>query len=483
MMVNKAYDEQMKVWLEKNRETIIEKWMDLIRIPSVKADPLPNAPFGAECARALKTSAAYLEELGLPVKLNEAEGYAVAQYGSGEKSIGLFAHSDVVPAGDGWIYTEPFQPVIRNGVLVGRGVGDNKSGVMASWCVLSMLKECGIPVNSRIQVFVGSNEESGMQDIEAYARDEVQPDICLVPDSSFPCGIGEKGILRMWAKCDKPMEAVRSMEGGNAFNIVLNQVTTLLEPNAALLEELKEKCAAAKEYELSVEQDGTIRLIANGIAMHAAYLEGSLNATWLTVKLLASCENLPAEDREIFETVERYLQGYWGEGLKIDHTDPDAGKLSCANGMVKMEDGHLMVSLDIRYGVTCGPRELEQKLAEAWESVGWQITYLNNRPGYMADLDCPYPARLKAVAEELTGKEMKYYLMNGGTYGRYLRTAFPVGTTATPLVSPAVGLEMPSGHGAAHQRDEAVSLDSFFLGVRILAHDVLACDEALTGKV
>ena len=475
-MINKTYDDKMVAWLEKNREKILAKWMELIRIPSVQGTPLPNAPFGEDCARALKTAAGYLAELGIDVKLNEQDGYAVAKYAEGKKCLGLFGHSDVVPAGDGWIYTEPFQPIIRDGLLIGRGASDNKSGIMASWCVVAMLKELGIPVQNRIEVFVGSNEESGMKDMEAYVRNETPPDLCLVPDSQFPCGLGEKGILRMWAKCDRPFTAVRNMKGGNAFNIVLDLVETELAPNEALAKELQEKCAGNEKFVLTLEQDGTIRLQANGFSKHAAYPVDSLNATWLTAQLLTQCQHLPAGDRVVLETVKAYLDGYSGEGLQIAHEDPDFGALTCANGMVKVEDGHLMVSLDIRYGITCDPQELEQKLYSGWEAAGWQITYMENRPGYAAAPDSPYPAEMKAVAEELAGRQMNYYRMPGGTYGRYVKNAFPVGTCIR-LTEPT--LPMPAGHGGAHQRDESISIEGFFLGVRALAHEVLACDRIL----
>ena len=71
---------------------------------------------------------------------------------------------------------------------------------------------------------------------------------------------------------------------------------------------------------------------------------------------------------------------------------------------------------------------------------------------------------------------MNYYRMPGGTYGRYVKNAFPVGTCIT-LTEPT--LPMPAGHGSAHQRDESISIEGFFLGVRALAHGVLACDRIL----
>lgn len=478
-MINKAYDEIMTVWLENHREEILQKWMELIKIPSVNAPALPKAPFGDACARALKTAVRNLQEIGLDVSLNEEDGYAIAEYGDGEKLISLFGHSDVVPAGDGWLYTAPFEPIIRDGYLIGRGSSDNKSGVMAAWCILAMFKELQIPLKNRLQVFVGSNEESGMKDVEAYTRNETQPDLALVPDSKFPCGLGEKGILHMWARCDTPMESVQDIKGGSAYNIVLDRVDAMLVPNTALAEELQKKCQEDSRCTLSVQTDGTLHVAANGIAKHAAYPADSLNATCLLADFMSSCKNLPQCDIKCLQTVAEHLRGYYGEGLGIAHQDVDFGPLTCSNGMVKVEDGHLMISLDIRYGISCDPYALEQKLYTKWEQAGWKITYMDNSPGYSADPQSPYPARMKAIAEEMTGAEMPFYRMPGGTYGRYLKTAFPIGVTAALAGKNPNTLALPAGHGGAHQRDEAVNIENFFLGVRILAQDILACDSML----
>ena len=47
-----------------------------------------------------------------------------------DKLLMLCGHSDVVPVGDSWIYTQPFEPIIKGDTLIGRGVSDNKSGEM-----------------------------------------------------------------------------------------------------------------------------------------------------------------------------------------------------------------------------------------------------------------------------------------------------------------------------------------------------------------
>ena len=54
----------------------------------------------------------------------------VATRGSGGPHFGFAGHLDVVPPGEGWA-TDPFDPVIEDGVLTGRGANDMKSAIAA----------------------------------------------------------------------------------------------------------------------------------------------------------------------------------------------------------------------------------------------------------------------------------------------------------------------------------------------------------------
>ncbi len=472
-------DARFSAWLEENRQRVLEQWMDLVRIPSVQGEAAPGAPFGTHCARALEKAADYFARRGMEVRLERDEGYALAQLGAGEKSICFFGHSDVVPAGDGWLFTQPFEPVIKNGMLIGRGASDNKSGIMASLCVMEMLRDCGVKLRSRLQAFVGSNEESGMADIRAFVRRERMPDLCLVPDSGFPCGLGEKGILRMWAKCGQKLTAVRQLQGGDAFNVVLDRVDAVLEYSDALARELQEKCT--DEYTLRVEEGG-IYVTAIGVAKHAASPKDSVNAAYLMARLLSSCESLPQQDRLILGTVEAFLGSYLGEGMGIAHTDSHFGSLTAVCGMINLEDGQLKVSLDSRYGTECDSVLLEQRLRSCWNEAGWEVVYMDNRPGYLVDENSPVPGLFTDIYRTMSGKEGTCYYMAGGTYGRYLKNTFVVGSCAIQADREGPGMVLPAGHGGAHQRDEAIDVEGFFLAVRILAQFVLACDRLLQEK-
>src|SRR6187551_1128185 len=54
----------------------------------------------------------------------------VAIRGEGSPHFGFAGHLDVVPAGDNWS-CDPFEARVEDGVLVGRGANDMKSGVAA----------------------------------------------------------------------------------------------------------------------------------------------------------------------------------------------------------------------------------------------------------------------------------------------------------------------------------------------------------------
>ena len=110
-MFNHEIDAKVKGWIEQNRQEIIDLWMELARIPSVVSDAEEGAPYGSEAKKALTFCADMFAKYGFDTRIGD-DTYALSTYGEGKKSIGLFGHADVVPGGDGWIHTTPFEPVI-----------------------------------------------------------------------------------------------------------------------------------------------------------------------------------------------------------------------------------------------------------------------------------------------------------------------------------------------------------------------------------
>ncbi len=477
-MINKDLDLKFEKWIENNKDRIIEKWIELCKIPSIKSDSEESAPFGADCAKALKYASEIFDSDGITSELFAESGYALATYGCGKKKIGLFSHSDVVPVGEDWLFTEPFKPIIKDGALICRGSEDNKSGIIAALCVTEFLRDNNISLNSTLQTFIGSDEECGMQDLKNYLKEQVMPDVSIVPDADFPCSTGEKGIYHFWCESKDSFENIISVTGGEAFNIVLDKALTKIRYSNNLYNELTNLLGNRNEFTL--ESDGeTISILSKGIAKHASIPDGSVNAAYLTAEILSECKSLCENDKKIMLNVKEILSSSYGKSLNVYHEDPNFGKTTTVNGMVQTVGGKIALSFDCRYGDTFSSEDLESKCDDVLAEKNFAVTYKDNRCGFSIDKNSEIPLKFEEIYAEMTGENLKSVLMAGGTYARRLKNAFSIGTyiikkdRATPV------LKMPDGHGGPHQCDEMIDIEGFFEAVRVLLQYILACDDII----
>ncbi len=477
-MINPEYDIKIKEWIEENRDSVIEKWVEVSKIPAIKSEAAEGAPFGKPCAEALVACAKLFEEHGFDSKVYADSGYALAHYGKGEKTIGLFGHSDVVPVGDDWIYTKPFEPVVIDNTLIGRGVEDNKSGIMASLCIMNILRDCNIPMKNQVMAFIGSEEETGMTDIEAFAKEQPMPAASLVLDADFPCSIGEKSIYNFMAHCGKKCHKILDFKGGEAFNIVLDKATVILEHSDILKKDLEEKIKASSAFTLTVA-DNRLTLQAKGIAKHACDPDGGVNAAYLIAELLCEISSLSEDDRKIMADIKKILSCPYGTSMGIDHDDIRFGKLTFVNGMVSMKDGKISLSFDTRYGSTLEPEILEAKASDSFKALGWSTESHSNMKGFSIADNSPIPEKLVGVYNAITGFNESAIRLGGGTYARKIDNAFSVGTKTSRADRTTPFMKMPPGHGSAHQCDEMIDLEAFFDAVRILCHYVINIDECI----
>ncbi len=475
-MINTKIDTEFKEWISQNKDRIIDKWINLAKIPSIKSEAKEGAPYGEKCAEALELAASYFNTESISSEVYTDYGYALAHFGKGEKTIGLFSHSDVVPVGDDWLYTKPFEPIIKDGALIGRGVEDNKSGVMAALCIMEFLRDYNISLNSHLQLFIGSDEECGMGDLKGFVKNHKMPEISIVPDADFPCSTGEKGIYHFMMESKTPFSEIIGITGGEAYNIVLDNVSAEVKYSEKLYNELTSKLTDAFSIKADSEK---ITISAKGIAKHASIPEGSVNAAYLLFSLLKNCDSLCENDRTILGNAADAISDYYGKGIGIDHEDPDFGKTTAVNGMIRTESNKLRVSFDIRYGSTLDSELLEAITDKAVTSYGFEITEKDNRKGFRIDKDNPMPSVFEDIFAEITGEKLKSVLMSGGTYARRLDNAFSIGTFYIAPDRKDKVLKMPDGHGGAHQCDEMIDIEGFFEGTRILLHYILACDENL----
>lgn len=158
---------------------------DLVRIPSVSADParVGNVRRSAGAVRDL------LSGLGFDARLLELEGCHPAVVGTmpgpaGAPTVLLYAHHDVQPPGPAELWTgDPFRPDERDGRLYGRGAADDKAGVVVHAAAVRAW-EARPPVG--VTVFVEGEEETGSEHLEAFLgahRDLLRADAVVLADS------------------------------------------------------------------------------------------------------------------------------------------------------------------------------------------------------------------------------------------------------------------------------------------------------------
>ena len=455
-------------YFKAHEQEMIADLFFLARIPSIVGEREGEAPFGKACAKGLAAARALFEREGFDTEMAADGSYALVYYGGRDigKSVGLFAHTDVVPVGDDWVYTQPFSPILKDGCAIGRGVEDNKAGVVQALYTLKLLKEKNVLPPRPITVFLGSSEETGMADIEAFVKEREMPCVSLVPDGGYPFAYGEKGIARFYFTAKAPFTAIADMVGGTALNVVLDKATARLTSDTVA----SEAVTVTAENE-RVTADGS-RLTATGIAAHASTPEGSVNAARELALALIACPSLPEGDRATLKSMAYLLSDTDGAALGIKKLDPHFTPLTAACGVVKCVDGCLSFSLDVRYGTAIDSEEMQKKLGETAEEYGFTLSVVENNPGFLLPLGSPFDEALLDLCEVYEGKRPTPFLMGGGTYARRLKNAYSIATyvpyVADPYVCPA------PGHGGAHQADEHLPIDAFLEATALLTDAVLA---------
>lgn len=257
---DKALLKRIDEWFEAHRQNIIEDIERLVRIPSVSKPPKEDnfdkeAPFGIECRKAMDEMLAIGREHGFHTENRE---YYVGTIGlqnkNYENTIGFWNHLDVVPVGEGWT-RPPFEPYINDGFLIGRGVQDNKGPAIGMIYLMQCIRELGIEMKHELCLFVGCDEERGMEDIEYYTSKYKTPAISLIADSGFPVCYGEKGIIEgQFLSENELIEPLQCVWGGSAGNMIPDRAYARLTYSKELLDKL-EKLAKAADNNNKVDTD------------------------------------------------------------------------------------------------------------------------------------------------------------------------------------------------------------------------------------
>lgn len=456
-----------------NRQNIVDMLSGLVKIPSVKGECVEGAIYGSEVRDAILHTARIYSENSLKTEVDKDTAFTVGKTDGDDKVIGIFSHADVVAAvEEDWQYTKPFEPLEKDGFLIGRGAEDNKSGIVAGIWALKAMKHADAMPQSTLMFYAGGDEECGMSDLDRFVQSYPMPDVSIVPDNDFPVCRGEKGIMRMWASFRKPFQNIISIKGGQSLNIVLGKVKCVLKYSPALYRELESFCKGKGEYTLI--RDENIVLTAYGKSTHAAYSENSVNALFVLINALSACPSLDG-DRELLKNIQALVTDPYMDSIGLGTEDKEFKKTTCTNGIVDTTNGCIKLSFDTRYGTEIDINCFVDSFAKHLDTIGADCEVTEKDDGYVIPSDSPIIEAMSEAWHEVTGKDKTSVLSYGGTYARYLKNAVSIGTHTR--ITPH--LEMPQGHGGVHQPDEVIDIDGLLEGIEILTHMIIRADETL----
>lgn len=159
--------------------------VEFVSIPSVSTDP-NHRP---DMERAVQWLRDWAGRCGFRSERWETAGHPAVYVETppvpGKPVLLIYGHYDVQPAEDVDLWqTPPFQPVIRDGKLYGRGASDNKGQIYAHCAALEALRDA-LPI--QVKLVIEGEEEIGsvhLPELLQSKRDRLGADVVLVSDTS-----------------------------------------------------------------------------------------------------------------------------------------------------------------------------------------------------------------------------------------------------------------------------------------------------------
>ncbi|MHA7130534.1 dipeptidase [Algoriphagus namhaensis] len=237
-------------YIEQNKDKFLNELLDLLRIPSVSADPkFKKDVFAA--ANFVKES---LEKAGADVvEVCETPGYPIVY---GEKIIDpslpavlVYGHYDVQPADPYELWdSPPFEPVIKNtkihpeGAIFARGSADDKGQFyMHIKAFEAMMAENDLPCN--VKFMIEGEEEVGSDNLEKFVvdhKEKLAADVILISDTHMismenpSITVGLRGMAYMEVEV---VGANRDLHSGTYGGAVANPINVLCQMIASMLDE------------------------------------------------------------------------------------------------------------------------------------------------------------------------------------------------------------------------------------------------------
>ena len=393
------------------KDEMFESIKESVAICSVKGEAEPDAPYGREVKKALDHTLALGEKMGFKTgNVDNRVGWI--EYGEGDEMVGVLGHMDVVPLGEGWDY-DPLGCEVEDGKMYGRGVQDDKGPTIGAIYALKAIRDLGLPIDRRIRVLFGCDEESGSSCVEHYIKVGGElPTIGFTPDAQFPAIFCEKGQTFWYVSKEveeKPEINVLSIEGGVAKNVVMPKCTLVAEGDLVVED---------KDYITVEKKDGKTIVTAEGQSAHGSTPELGKNAAIRLFDALKGNHFGGDVQKMIDFFMEKIGWETNGKSLDIGFEDEETGNTTVNLGVVKYDGQKLYFELDIRYPKNTTEEYIAETVTKNLEAYGLEVRKELHSLLYVPK-DSELVQKLTKVYCEQTGDaNAEPIAIGGGTYAK-----------------------------------------------------------------
>lgn len=433
--------------MAKYRNEIAHHISELVKIRSVQEEAEPGKPYGSGVNRAL----AYMLELAgsMGFQTKNVDGYAgYAEYGTGELMTAVLVHLDTVHEGEGWTYP-PFGGLIEDERIIGRGASDNKGPAVVALYCLKAIRDLGLPIRTRIRIIFGTNEETGMQDMDYYFTKEPYPDFAFVPDAGYPLFNVEMGnaLIEISHTPDRSQGSeqlrIDSLTGGVPQILVPTKCEARIASGHVSESEWQASLNLRPNLQAEMN-DGLIAISADGNSA-----DQPINAIADMMEWLSSLPFKTEADPLIRFLYEKVGHETNGKSLGIERSDEVSGSTIVFLKQIYTQEGTTAAILNVRYPVTEDGDQLLGLVAAQAQSCGLKMTITRHlRPVYVSP-EHPVVRILSRVYERVTGEKAVLLRMGAGTYARKLKNNGVV-----------FGAGLPGGvDNNVHRADEFVRIE------------------------
>ena len=236
--------QEIKKYVEENKQRFLDELFELLRFPSVSADP----KYSSNVLKTAEFVALKLTEAGADkVEICQTAGYPIIY---GEKIIDatlptvlVYGHYDVQPADplELW-HTPPFEPTVRDGKIYARGAADDKGQFYMHVKAFELMMKTNT-VACNVKFMIEGEEEVGSANLGIFVNENAErlkADVVLISDTSMismenpSIETGLRGLAYMEVEITGPNRDLHSGVYGGA---VANPITILCKMIASLHDE------------------------------------------------------------------------------------------------------------------------------------------------------------------------------------------------------------------------------------------------------